>query len=46
MVPQFKDCRGLVVIPQTKLLPHEERPELVAEHVLGFFAEGARIERP
>ncbi len=42
MVPQFKDCRGLVVIPQTKLLPHEERPELVAEHVLAFFGAGAR----
>jgi pimeloyl-ACP methyl ester carboxylesterase len=37
MIPQFKNCRGLVPISGAKLLPHEERPEAVARHVLEFF---------
>lgn len=40
MVPQFADCRGLVSIPGCKLLPHEEKPELVAKYILDFFATG------
>jgi len=36
MAEQFPDCRGLVAIPRAKLLPHEERPELVAEAVVPF----------
>ncbi|MCI0356294.1 MAG: alpha/beta hydrolase, partial [Acidobacteria bacterium] len=29
MTTQFPDCRGLVAIAHTKLLPHEERPDQV-----------------
>jgi pimeloyl-ACP methyl ester carboxylesterase len=36
MAEQFPDSRGLVAIPRAKLLPHEERPELVAEAVAPF----------
>ncbi len=38
MVSQFRDCRDLIVIPNTRLFPHEERPDLVAQHLLTFFA--------
>lgn len=38
MIPQFASCRGLVSIPGCKLLPHEEKPEVVARHILEFFA--------
>jgi pimeloyl-ACP methyl ester carboxylesterase len=34
MVSQFAACRGLEVVPDAKLLVHEERPEAVAAHVL------------
>lgn len=37
MVPQFKDCRGLTVIPHAKVFVHEERPDEVAAASLGFF---------
>jgi pimeloyl-ACP methyl ester carboxylesterase len=36
MAEQIPDCRGLVAIPRAKLLPHEERPDLVAEAVAPF----------
>ncbi len=39
MVPQFRNCRGLVTIARTKLLPHEEKPEQVLSAVLPFLAE-------
>ena len=38
MVPQFANCRGFVEIPGCKLLPHEEKPEVVSKHILDFFA--------
>ncbi len=38
MIPQFRDCRGLIEIPDAKLLPHEEYPELVASHVVTFLS--------
>jgi haloalkane dehalogenase len=41
MIPQFSDCRGLITLPGCKLLPHEEKPELVAGHILEFFGEPA-----
>lgn len=37
MVDQFRDCRGFVVVPATRLLPHEEQPAVVADHILRFF---------
>lgn len=37
MLPQFPDAR-LVVVPATKLLPHEEKPEQVAQAVLAFLS--------
>jgi pimeloyl-ACP methyl ester carboxylesterase len=37
MIPQFTSCRGLITLPGCKLLPHEEKPELVASHLLEFF---------
>lgn len=36
MAKQFPDCRGFIAIPRSKLLPHEERPQTVADAVLGF----------
>lgn len=41
MVPQFANCRGLITIPKCKLLPHEEKPELVLQHIDEFFASAA-----
>jgi haloalkane dehalogenase len=38
MAPQFADCRGLVAIPGAKLLPHEERPDVVGDAALKFLA--------
>ncbi len=38
MIPQFAQCAGLVEIPGTKLLPHEEKPAEVLRHVFDFFA--------
>lgn len=38
MVSQFADCRGLIPIADCRLLPHEERPEVVTQHLLEFFA--------
>ena len=31
---EFANCPGLAVIPDTKLLPHEESPEIVAREIL------------
>ncbi len=39
MTQQFPDCRGLVAIPQTKLLPHEERAQEVLAAVLPFLTQ-------
>ena len=39
MVTDFPDCRGLVAIPGTKLLPHEERPAAVTGCVIPFLNE-------
>jgi pimeloyl-ACP methyl ester carboxylesterase len=36
MVPQFKNCKGLVSVPRTKLLPHEEQPDPVGRLALEF----------
>jgi pimeloyl-ACP methyl ester carboxylesterase len=36
MIPQFADCRGLTPVAGTKLLPHEEKPAVVAEIVREF----------
>jgi len=41
MAEQFADCRGLIAIPRAKLLPHEERPEAVAEAVVSFLDGGS-----
>jgi haloalkane dehalogenase len=38
MVAQFADCRGLIPISDCRLLPHEEKPEVVTQHILEFFA--------
>lgn len=38
MIPQFADCRGLTPVPGTKLLPHEEKPQVVADIVRDFCA--------
>jgi pimeloyl-ACP methyl ester carboxylesterase len=38
MIPQFADCRGLTPVPGTKLLPHEEKPDMVAHIVREFCA--------
>ena len=39
MVRQFADCRGLVVIPQTRLLLHEEKSSEVLENTLPFLQQ-------
>jgi hypothetical protein len=31
IIPQFKDCRGLMAIPKGKPFVHEEKPEAVSE---------------
>lgn len=36
MVEQFADCRGLLTVPDTRLLPYEERPDDVLEKALPF----------
>jgi len=36
MSDQLPDCRGFAVVPDAKLLVHEERPVEVAQHVLRF----------
>ena len=36
MVDQFANCRGLVTVPRSKLLLHEERPAEVLEKALPF----------
>jgi pimeloyl-ACP methyl ester carboxylesterase len=36
MIPQFRDCRGLKVIPKAKLFVHEERPEEVMRACVDF----------
>ena len=36
MVAQFSDCRGFEIVPNAKLLVHEEQPQAVAEHVVRF----------
>lgn len=38
MAKQFPNSRGLVAIPHTKLLPHEEKPDEVTHAVLEFLA--------
>ncbi len=42
LVEQLPDCRGLKLIPKTRLLPHEERPDLVAAELLSFLAPQSR----
>ena len=39
MAKQFPEGRELVAIPRTKLLPHEEQPQAVADAVLRFLAD-------
>jgi pimeloyl-ACP methyl ester carboxylesterase len=39
MAAQFPDCRGFVVVPGAKLLVHEERPQVVAEHICRFLSD-------
>ncbi len=39
MAGQFHDCRGLIAIPQAKLLPHEEKPDWVLKPLLGFLQD-------
>jgi pimeloyl-ACP methyl ester carboxylesterase len=36
MIPQFKDCRGIEVIPKAKTFVHEEHPETVVRAALAF----------
>jgi len=36
MVEQLADCRGFAVVPEAKLLVHEERPAEVAQRILSF----------
>jgi haloalkane dehalogenase len=36
MASQFADCRGFHVVPDAKLLVHEEQPAIVARHILEF----------
>ncbi|MGH8528601.1 MAG: alpha/beta fold hydrolase [Nevskiales bacterium] len=43
MTGQFPDCRGLVAIPQTKLLPHEERAPAVLTAVLPFLTPATKL---
>jgi haloalkane dehalogenase len=38
IVEQFPDCRGMKLIPKTRLFPHEERPDLVAAELRSFLA--------
>lgn len=33
---QLGDCRGFVVVPNAKLLAHEEQPQIVADHITQF----------
>jgi pimeloyl-ACP methyl ester carboxylesterase len=33
---QLADCRGFVVVPNAKLLAHEEQPHIVADHITRF----------
>lgn len=33
---QLADCRGFVVVPNAKLLAHEEQPQIVADHIRRF----------
>lgn len=40
MEEQFPDCRGLVEIPNAKLLVHEEQPEAVLASLLPFLQGG------
>lgn len=42
MAPQFPAGEGLAVVPHAKLLPHEERPDVVCAHVVPFFERRAR----
>ena len=39
MARQFPHCAGFKSIPQTKLLPHEEKPEEVCAHLLKFLLD-------
>jgi haloalkane dehalogenase len=39
MLPQFHDCRGLIVVPRAKLFVHEEHPETVTRAALDFLME-------
>jgi haloalkane dehalogenase len=41
MAPQFPAGEGVAVIPNARLLPHEERPEAVCGHVVPFFERSA-----
>jgi pimeloyl-ACP methyl ester carboxylesterase len=36
MAEQLPNCKGLAIIPEAKLFVHEERPDEVARHALGF----------
>lgn len=37
MIEQFPNCVDFIPIPETKLLPYEEKPEEVSHHLLRFF---------
>ena len=39
MTSQLPDCRGFHVVPGAKLLVHEERPAVVADHILPFLLD-------
>jgi pimeloyl-ACP methyl ester carboxylesterase len=39
MIPQLRDCRGLVAVPRARLLVHEEQPEAVAAAALPFLGD-------
>lgn len=41
MAPQFPAGEGIAVVPNARLLPHEERPDAVCGHVVPFFERRA-----
>jgi pimeloyl-ACP methyl ester carboxylesterase len=45
MATQFPNCGGVRAVPKTKLLPHEEKPNEVAELLLEFFLRATAPEK-